>query len=138
MKTIKSILLVVISVMACSAAFAARTAMMETFDNIPVATLTGTELKLEQVKKAILAGAQKRDWIAKETSPKTITAGIFVRGQFRVTVEIVYSAEQFSVKYKDSENLNYESTAKGAKIHRSYNKWVQALVGSIRNELSAL
>jgi len=66
-------------------------------------------------------------------------------------VEIVYSADKYSVTYRDSINMNYHSEAKydsrlpnsganratGPVIHPAYNTWVQELKDAIRIELSS-
>ena len=117
-------------------AFAGKMAKMETFDDIKVEA--SGKVTPEQVKEAIATAARGRGWTPKEAGPGKLTATILVRGEYRVNVDIPYSADAFSVKYVSSENLGYEMTKKGPEIHRNYNKWVKTLVTDIQMKLSAL
>ena len=45
-------------------------------------------------------------------------------------VEVDYTAFEFNIHYKDSENLDYS----GGRIHSSYNRWVYNLERDIRRE----
>lgn len=114
-------------------AHAARTAKMETFENIPLETGSGKPLTLAQVKQTITTAAKSRDWSVKDSGASQVTATILVRGEFRVAVDIPYTTKEFSIKYVSSENLNYKETAKGPVIHANYNKWVKNLTADIRS-----
>jgi hypothetical protein len=68
-----------------------------------------------------------------------MTATLMVRGKHTMRTEIQYSPQNFSVRYLDSTNMNYEpASPSGALIHPNYNKWVQSLVDSIRARVSSL
>jgi hypothetical protein len=68
-----------------------------------------------------------------------MTATLMVRGKHTMRTEIQYSPQNFSVRYLDSTNMNYEPAGpSGALIHPNYNKWVQSLVDSIRARVSSL
>ena len=47
---------------------------------------------------------------------------------------VVYDTKSYSIKYKDSSNLNYD----GKSIHKNYNGWVENLDKAIRSNLVAL
>ncbi len=49
-------------------------------------------------------------------------------------VEIPYSTKAFSIRYKDSVNLDYT----GESIHSNYNGWIQNLEKGIRTQLQSL
>lgn len=132
MKAIVTFILVCVIVLPANAA---SLATMETFGPVRVEEATGKPVAAEQVKRAILTAAQTRGWKAHEQSAGRIVATILVRGRFRVTVEIPYSARELSVNYLSSENLDYRPTEKGAEIHRNYNKWVATLVNDIKAQL---
>ena len=51
-------------------------------------------------------------------------------------VEIPYTENSFSIKYKDSQNLNYDAST--GSIHNNYNGWVRNLENAIQVQLSAL
>lgn len=90
----------------------------------------GNSPSLDQVEKAIISAAQKRGWSPRIISPGLIEARITVRSH-RAVIEIPYTAVSYSIKYKDSLNLEYSN----GKIHRNYNKWVLKLSGTIQREL---
>ena len=89
----------------------------------------GDSPSIEQVEKAIISAAQKRGWSPRIVAPGLIEARIKVRAH-QAIVEIPYTATSYSIRYKDSKNLNYDN----GKIHRNYNKWVGKLSGSIQRE----
>jgi len=113
-------------------ALAARTAKMDSFDNIPLETGSGKPLTLAQAKQTITNAAKAREWQVKDVGADKVTAAILVRGEFRATVDISFTPKEFSIKYVSSENLNYKETPKGIVIHANYNKWVKTLAADIR------
>lgn len=96
---------------------------------VPVAT-TGSQLSLESVERSILDASRKRGWVARVVEPGLIEAQISVRSH-GANVLIPYSQHSYSIHYKNSENLDYDEGS----IHRNYNKWVNNLSKSIRQEL---
>ena len=91
------------------------------------------DIKISQVRKAILRGGATKGWIVKKAKSKNeYTATINVR-KHRVDVSIPYSKDSFSINYKDSENMNYNEEKK--LIHRNYFRWVVNLRKEINKEL---
>ncbi len=90
----------------------------------------GSAQSVEDMQKAILIAAQKRRWQARVVEPGLIEATLMVRSHM-AQIEIPYSAGQYSIHYKNSNNLNYN----GRSIHRNYNNWVVKLSNSIQKEL---
>jgi glycosylphosphatidylinositol transamidase (GPIT) subunit GPI8 len=82
----------------------------------------------ENVKKVILQAAKKRGWIAKEIEPKKIEAQYTRKNKYMAKVNIFYDANKYSIKYLDSQNLQYD----GQKIHKTYN----SLVAKLRKEIN--
>jgi len=76
------------------------------------------------VKLAILAGSRDKGWVPKVVSDTEITAMLNNRNH-SVTVSIVFSKTGYTIKYKDSVNMDYD--AKNNQIHRKYNQWVANL-----------
>src|SRR5262245_21497632 len=93
---------------------------------------TGGKLTEAQIADAIQRRGQVRDWEMADAGPGHFTGTLHVRGHTAVT-DISYSKTQIKIAYKDSENLNYDE----GKIHRNYNKWVELLADSIRQQLKA-
>jgi hypothetical protein len=154
MKSILFALFVVASVLGAGQALAQRAAVpIIDHPDIAVATSSGKPLQPERVKEAILAAAKAKGWgLAFEPSGK-IMATLVVRNKHTVVVEIAYTAEKYSLMYKDSVNMKYAPNAQtdshinsvnnsytrggynGPVIHPFYNKWVQELKDAIRAEL---
>lgn len=129
-------------------------------DDIAVATGSGKPLTTDQVRDAIVDAAKVNRWAVSKIANKDIlSATLVVNGKHTVVVSIPYSAEKFSIRYQDSVNMKYHlsgapvegstdltkinSPAKNVQadtpmIHPGYNKWVQALLQSIRQELRKL
>ena len=106
--------------------------------NVRVEKSGGARMTAEQVRQAILAAATAtaRKWVVSEPTPGVLVATYQVRSHMVVT-EIRYSANQFSVAYKDSVNMKYvpDGSGKGT-IHPFYNQWVQEFVQAIRLEFN--
>lgn len=96
---------------------------------VPVA-VSGNRLSLDSVEHSILDASRKRGWIARVVEPGLIEAQISVRSH-GANVLIPFSEDSYSIHYKDSENLDFDDGS----IHRNYNKWVNNLSKTIRQEL---
>lgn len=108
-------------------------------NHINVAIITsGKPASADKIKQAIMAAAAAQKWNISETQPGTLTATLQVRGKHTVVVDIPYTADHFSVKYKDSVNMKYEVKDNVPVIHPFYNKWVQQLVYAIHAETKKL
>jgi hypothetical protein len=134
-----------------SPAFAQRTPVaIVNYPNIPVAAADGQPVRAEQVKKAIQEGANAKGWTLADESGNKMLATLVVRNKHTVMVEIAYSAQRYSLRYRDSVNMNYHSegkydsrlpaarsgyTPRGPVIHPAYNAWVQELNNAIGTAL---
>src|SRR5437899_159328 len=83
------------------------------------------------VKAAIQRAGAALGWEMRVVKDGLITGRLALRGHLAV-VDITYDAKQYSIVYKDSNNLNYD----GNNIHRNYNGWIQNLDKGIRAQLS--
>lgn len=104
-------------------------------DSIPVTTGSGRLPQAEQVRQAIQQAATGRGWSLVQHTDGTLLATLNVRNKHQIVVEIGYSAERYSLKYRDSVNMQYEVLGGEPSIHSKYNKWVQNLASAIRVEL---
>jgi hypothetical protein len=52
-----------------------------------------------------------------------------------ISVDILYSGERYSVRYRDSKNMNYDPHDGAPVIHPEYNRRVKQLIDEFSNEL---
>ena len=106
----------------------------------PVHNVTQTQIvtskanpTLEEITQAIVRAGTQLTWQMRADRPGHILGTIALRTHTAV-VDIDYDRTAYSIKYKDSTNLNYD----GGNIHKNYNGWVQNLDRAIKAQLSAL
>jgi hypothetical protein len=87
----------------------------------------------EQMKKAILAAAQRFNWVILKMSNNKIIAE-YRRNKIMAKISITYSAHSYEINYIDSKNLKYD----GSHIHKAYNKWIHNLEKEINTNLSLI
>ena len=81
--------------------------------------MTG-EATLTQVTDAIQQAGNETGWQTKVVRPGLIEGHReWGNGKHNMTVEVVYDAKTYSIKYKDSKNLGYDGTT----VHRQY--WIR-------------
>jgi len=86
------------------------------------------DVKVEQVTEAILAAGAEAGWTAKVVRPGLIEGSReWSNGKHSMTVEVIYDAKNYEIKYKDSKNLQYD----GSSVHRQYwlrvQRWDEAI-----------
>lgn len=86
---------------------------------------------LEQVRTGILRAGSYQSWEMTEVEPGHLVGRILVSGKHLAVVDIFFDTEAFSVRYKDSKNLNYNGEA----IHPNYNRWIKTLKREIHREM---
>lgn len=87
-----------------------------------------TDVKIKQI---ITEACMRRGWKIDQATDSTIQASLNHQGKEMATVDISYSKQRIEIKYKNSVNLHYD----GAKIHRSYNRWVKNLQTDISSAI---
>jgi hypothetical protein len=97
--------------------------------NAPVAA--GKDLTADQVKGAIVRAGVALGWTVREEAAGKLVANIALR-KHTATLEIPYSAKEYSLVYKDSTNL--DATGDGT-IHKNYNGWVSNFNKGIAQQL---
>lgn len=104
-------------------------------ENVESAPLSApADVTLQQVTTMIEEVCFRRNWEILKQEPGDITAMLSVSGgKHKVTANIVYDTEQFSITYVDSHNMNFRATAGTGQIHPKYNIWVSQL----RQEIEA-
>ncbi len=93
-------------------------------------------LTQEQVAKAIVAGMDKRHWVAESAKPGEIVAVQSPR-DLVAKVKISYDTKSITIAYLDSTNFLYEEHDGVRQIHEKYNAWVLNLSRDIQSSLSA-
>ena len=110
---------------------------IENLIDVPVPVkVDGSQHSIEEVQAAIIAGCRERGWVPVIAGENNIVASILVRAKHSAEVDISYSATNYSIIYKSSENLDYNEEKQ--KIHRNYNKWVVLLSDSIQRQFGVL
>jgi len=120
------VILVLVVVTGC------RKGTVRNVDNAPVVTQS-SEYSLDEVGNAIARAGSSLGWRMRDVGPGHIL-GILELRAHTAEIDISYGLNEYSINYKDSDNLNY---SKG-RIHSNYNGWIQNLERTINNELSRL
>ena len=115
------------------------------------------ELSEQQVKKAVLKGAEAAGWTIENVAPGKILATYTRRSRHTIAVNIRYTEKNYSINYAYSNNMKVHCTdkdkaktiiltkwpeetcggAQPAMIHKAYNKWVKRLHSEIKTSLSS-
>ena len=102
----------------------------------PIAPMTypvpAESSELVKVKKGILAGAVERGWTYKELGGNKVELTLLNR-KHKVVVDVAYNTKDYTVTYKDSENMKYDKEKNA--IHGKYANWVRNLNASIQKNL---
>lgn len=109
-----------------------------------VKTLSGKELTLDQVTKAIVLAGMGLKWEMNVVSPGHIIATLNLRGH-QAVVDIPYNTSTYSIIYKSSVNLTMTPVGKKVPvpqsppdlIHSNYNGWIENLDSAIRTQFIA-
>lgn len=89
----------------------------------------------QQVEQAIVRAGAGLGWAMKPQGPGLVIGTLAVRDHLAI-VEIPHNSRSFSIRYKDSRNLDFNAAAHT--IHKNYNSWVQNLNRAILAQLSML
>jgi hypothetical protein len=111
----------------------AGTQPIQNVEKAPVILPPGKSATLNQVTTAIMRAGTRLGWEMKPAGRGRISGRLVLREHI-ANVNIEHDAKSYSIKYRDSTNLD----AKDGKIHRNYNGWIQNLDKAIRAELTAL
>ena len=101
--------------------------------NVQGAPGASKAVSMADVEAAIRRAGQGLGWQIVPQGPGK-AEGTLVLRDHRAVVDITYDTKSYSIKYKDSSNLQYD----GKTIHSNYNGWIQNLDKAISKELLAL
>ncbi|SRR5260370_19860009 len=128
MRIALSLPFVLAALLVAPSAQAARTAPLQNYEDVLVATPDGKPTTVEHVRKSILAGASRTRWAASAKSEDANTVRLtYSRGNHTAVVDVHYSAKSYSIRYADSTNLNYAEEGGKQLIHPVYKKQVNSL-----------
>ncbi|RZI43896.1 hypothetical protein EGT07_00225 [Herbaspirillum sp. HC18] len=155
MKKTALILHLIFALLTLSGAAGAREAVpIIDYNDVAIFTGTGKPITSEQAASAITSAALAQKWdITRSSTQNLLSATLHVHNKHTVVVSIPYSPEKFSIKYGSSVNMKYQPadsamssdtatsgqpSSPAGKIHPYYNRWVQNLLQSIKQELNKL
>ena len=99
--------------------------------NAPV--VASRALSMTEVEQSIRVAGAGLGWQMVPRGPGSMEGTLALRDH-RAIVDINFDTKSYSIKYKDSSNLQYD----GSTIHSNYNGWIQNLERAIRGAVSAL
>ncbi|WP_018142019.1 hypothetical protein [Thioalkalivibrio sp. ALJ7] len=126
-------LLVILMVALVALAGCRGTVPVQNISDTSVTDVDGERPSAEQMERAIRTAGASLGWRMEETQDGLLEGRLSLRDHVAV-VEIPYAAGEYSIRYKDSSNLDYAD----GNIHPNYNNWIQNLDNQIRAQLSAL
>jgi hypothetical protein len=101
---------------------------------VPAVRASGQPASAEEIRSALVAAGAARGWQITPAGNGKALAVLNVRGKHSVSTDITYAKGQYSIKYRDSSNMNYEPGSN--LIHPKYNMWVQHLIDDTRAQLA--
>jgi hypothetical protein len=103
--------------------------------NVAQAPVTANKSNVgtDDVRQAIVRAGSGLGWQMNADRPGHITGRLMLRTHIAI-VDIDYTPKNYSIKYRDSTNLEYDGTG----IHKNYNGWIQNLDKAIQVQLQNL
>jgi hypothetical protein len=101
-------------------------------DRPPIAIPAG--VTPEQVANAVHSAFLHRGWSIADEQPGRVE-GVITRKDHVVRVAIGYDAQQVTIRYVSSQNMDYAQGPHGPQIHRKYLRWVKYLDEDINTVL---
>ncbi|MDJ0812436.1 MAG: SHOCT domain-containing protein [Woeseiaceae bacterium] len=126
-------ILIATLLVACFALSPAEAARINSLENLVIPERTdGSRFTLEEVQALIMQGCTRRQWTPEYEGDSVITCSILVRGRHFVKVEIPFNELDYSILYRDSDQMDYNEAKQT--IHRKYNGWVNNLQAMIARQ----
>ena len=107
------------------------------WNNVAAVTGSGKPATTEEIKRAFMVGGAKRGWTFTDAGPDKMILTLVVRTH-TLMMELTYEPGKYSLKYKESINLDYKDEAGKRTIHRNYINWNTNLMNDARAELMRL
>jgi len=107
------------------------------WNNVAAITSSGKPATAEEIKRAFMVGGARRGWTFTDAGPDKMICTVVIRTHTLV-MDLTYEPGKYSLKYKDSTNLEYKDEAGKKTIHRAYVNWNTNLMNDARAELLRL
>jgi len=107
------------------------------WNNVTAVTGSSKPATAEEIKRAFMVGGARRGWTFTDAGPDKMILKLNVRTH-TLMMELTYEPGKYSLKYKESVNLDYKDEAGKRTIHRSYISWNTNLMNDARAELLRL
>jgi hypothetical protein len=98
----------------------------------PVISSSGKSMSKADVRSAILRAGAALGWQMNDENPDLLVGTLQLRAHMAV-IEIPYSSNNYSIKYRSSTNLKESNGT----IHKNYNGWIQNLTRGINAQMTA-
>lgn len=108
-----------------------KSAPVKNIDSAAIAV--SGKYSVTDVKKAIIRAGASLGWSMKSKGKGHLLGTLNLRTHTAV-VDITYKKDSYSIKYRNSNNLNYD----GVNIHSNYNGWISNLNRNIQIQLNTL
>lgn len=138
MSLLKTILLfLALSISGLAAARAPEA--IEDYPAVAVVGVNGRALSADEVRQVVQAAAAAKKWNVTGRTDGSMLASLSWNGDKHViVVEITCSTGTYSLRYKDSSNMNYAVLNNKPSIHPYYNRFVRDLNELVRIEAMKL
>lgn len=135
----RALLLLMLCFFLCgNEAWAGRRVRLNDLTHETVPKVQGRLATQAELDLAMKQAMEDHAWKVKDFSPGSIRAETVVRNKHIVEVQIHYDAEELSIIYVSSVNLNFKTDDKGRRIHPNYHKWIRWLADSFKTHLRSL
>ena len=108
-----------------------RSTLIMNIDGAPLAVKEKTTS--QEIENAIIRAGRTLGWVMKIKKDGHVLASLYLRTHVAI-VDITYDKKTYSIKYKDSTDLDYD----GNNIHSNYNGWIENLNRAIQMQLSSI
>jgi hypothetical protein len=123
------------------------------YEDRPISTPSGKLLPAATIRELLGSAGDRYEWTFTDLGPDRLLGTQSWRDKHSIEVEITYSPERYSIRYRNSKNMNYDSAPPAAPtygytagqsnryqvsapvIHPEYNKKVKQLVDRFEFEL---
>jgi len=91
----------------------------------------GKSLSSTELQRAIVNAGTGLGWVMQPVAPGKLNGRLMLRTHL-AEIDIEYSTRTYSIKYRDSQNLD----AHDGMIHRQYNAWIANLDKAIQSNVN--
>jgi hypothetical protein len=107
------------------------------WNDVAAVTGSGKPATAEEIKRAFMVGGARRNWTFAEAGPGRMIGTLNVRTHTLV-MDVTYGDGKYSLRYRDSVNLDFKDHDGKKTIHRAYLNWNTNLMNDARAELMRL